>query len=133
MGKPFFEVFPSLKLNKGTKDIMEQTNVEKISATKRKDFLRIYLHSTRLIQKDIILSVEEEIKKQLFPGAAMTIKIYERFELSSQYNPEKLIDIYRDSILMELAEYSRIEYNAFKNGELSYPTEEKLLLSMASS
>ena len=130
MGKLFFEVFPSLNLNKGIRDIMEQTDVEKISATKRKDFLRIYLHSTRLIQKDIILSVEEEIKKQLFPNAAMTIKIYERFELSSQYNPEKLIDIYRESILLELAEYSRIEYNAFKNGELSYPTEEKMVLTV---
>ena len=49
MGKPFFEVFPSLKLDKKVHDIMEQTTVEKVTATKRKDFLRIYVKSSRLI------------------------------------------------------------------------------------
>ena len=63
MGKPFFEVFPSLKLDGGIHDIMEQTSVEKISATKSRDFLRIYLFSTRLIIKDDIWSAEEQIKK----------------------------------------------------------------------
>lgn len=133
MGKPFFEVFPSLQLNSRMQDIMEQTNVEKISATKRKDFLRIYLHSTRLIQKETIWSVEGEIKKQLFPNVNITIKIYERFALSAQYNPEKLIEAYKESILAELGEYSHIEYNAFKNGELCYPSEEKLILRLEDS
>ena len=58
MGKPFFEVFPSLSLDKRIHDIMEQTSVEKVSATKSRDFLRVYLHSTRLIQKDVIWTVE---------------------------------------------------------------------------
>ena len=46
MGKQFFEVFPSLKLNKSVHDIMEQTSVERVSANKQKDYLRIYLYST---------------------------------------------------------------------------------------
>lgn len=133
MGKMFFEVFPTLKFNKNIHDIMEQTEVEKISATKRKDFLRIYLYSTRLIAKEAIWTVENEIKKQLFPSANMTIKIYERFALSSQYNPEKLIDIYRDSILAELREYSHIEYNAFKTARIAYPSEDKMVLTVEDS
>ncbi len=130
MGKPFFEVFPSLKLNKSIHDIMEQTNVEKISATKRKDFLRIYLFSKRLILKKDICETENEIKKQLFPNAELTVKIYERFELSSQYTPEKLMDIYRDSILEELRDYSHIEYMAFKTAELSYPDPDKMIITV---
>ncbi len=133
MGKLFFEVFPTLKFNNNIHDIMEQTEVEKISATKRKDFLRIYLYSTRLIAKEAIWTVENEIKKQLFPSANMTIKIYERFALSSQYNPEKLIDIYRDSILAELREYSHIEYNAFKTAKIAYPSEDKMVLTVEDS
>ncbi len=133
MGKPFFEVFPSLKLGKEIHDIMEQAGVEKISATKRKDFLRIYLHSKRLIIKEDIWTVEREIKKQLFPNANMTIKIYERFELSSQYTPKKLIEIYRDSILAELQEYSHIEYNAFKTADISYPSEDRVVLEVEDS
>ena len=129
MGKPFFEVFPSLQLDPSIHDIMEQTSVEKISATKRKDFLRIYLFSTRLIFKDDIWLTESQIKKQLFPGANMTVKIYERFELSSQYTPEKLMDLYRDSILQELKEYSHIEYSAFRTARISYPSQDKVLLT----
>ena len=114
MGKPFFEVFPSLKLDRETHDIMEQTSVEKVSATKSRDFLRIYLYSTRLIVKDDIWATERQIKKQLFPSADMRIKIYEKFELSRQYTPEKLMDLYQESILAELREYSHVEYNAFR-------------------
>lgn len=130
MGKPFFEVFPSLKLDGGIHDIMEQTTVEKISATKSRDFLRIYLFSTRLIVKDDIWSAEEQIKKQLFPTAEMTVKIYEKFELSAQYTPQKLMNIYRDSILAELKEYSHVEYNAFRTAEITYPEENKVILSV---
>ncbi len=43
MGKKFFEVFPSLKLDTGLRDLFEQVTVEKVSSTKRKDFLRVYI------------------------------------------------------------------------------------------
>lgn len=95
-------------------DLFEQANVERISATKRKDFLRIYISSDRLIQKADIFSVEQEMKKQFFPSASMVIRIYEKFHLSSQYTPEKLMDIYRESILLELRDYSPIEYNLLR-------------------
>ncbi len=131
--KSFFEVFPTLKLNNPLYDMLEQTKVEKISATRRKDYLRIYLCSTRLITKESVWSVENEIKRQLFPNANIIVKIYERFELSAQYTPEKLMDIYRDSILAELKEYSHIEYNAFKTAELTYPDEKKVVLTVEDS
>lgn len=43
MGKPFFEVFPSLKLDRETHDIMEQTSVEKVSATKSRIFTHLFI------------------------------------------------------------------------------------------
>ena len=64
MSKPFFEVFPNLQLNMDIHDLMCQTEVERVSATKRRDFLRVYLKSTRLIQKTDIWTAEQEIKKQ---------------------------------------------------------------------
>lgn len=130
MAKAFFEVFPTLKLNIGVQDIMGQTTVERISATKRKDFLRIYIHSSRLILKEDIVETEKAIKKQLFPNANMIVKIYEKFELSGQYNPERLMDIYRDSILTELKEYSHIEYNAFRTAELTYPDANTVVMNI---
>ena len=128
MAKAFFDVFPGLKLDGKLKSLFEQTQIERVTATKQKDFVRIYLSSERLIQKDDIFTVEGEIKNQLFAGCNITIKIYEKFRLSSQYNPEKLMEIYRDSILLELQEYSHLLYSMFKNAELSFPEEGRLNL-----
>ena len=130
MGKKFFDVFPTLKLDTGLKDLYEQVTVDKVSATKRKDFLRVYISSDRLIQKEDVFRVEGEIKKQFFPNAAMVIKFYERFSLSAQYTPEKLMDVYRDSILLELREYSPVEYNLFKKADISFEENNRLLLTV---
>ena len=130
MGKSFFDVFPTLKLDEAEKDLFGQTVVERVTSTKRKDFLRIYLSSEHLIQKPLIWKVEQEIKKQFFPTATMVIKIYEKFRLSAQYNPERLTDVYRDSILMELREYSPVEYSLFKKADIQFEGESKMLLTV---
>ncbi len=119
-----------MKLNNPLHDRMEQTVIERVSATKRKDILRIYLFSTRLILKEDIWKTENEIKRQLFPDANLAVKIQERFELSSQYTPENLMDVYRDSILEELRDYSHIEYNAFKQAEIAYPENDRMVLTL---
>ena len=128
--KPFFETFPTLNINNPLHDIMEQTVVERVSASRKKDFLRVYLFSTRLILKEDIWQAEREIKDQLFPNANLTVKIQERFELSAQYTAENLVAAYRDSILAELRHYSHIEYNAFKQAEVTYPEENRMVLTM---
>ncbi len=130
MSKKFFDVFPTLQLDKDNRDLFEQVMVEKITSTKRKDFLRVYILSERLIQKDVIMRVEREIKQQFFANASMVIKIYEKFHLSSQYNPEKLMDAYRDSILLELREYSPVEYNLFKKADISFEQNKKVMLTV---
>ncbi len=115
------------------RDLFAQVEVERISSTKKKDFLRVYILSERLIEKEHIRKAEETMKKQLFPGFPMVIKIYEKYHLSSQYNPEKFTDVYRNSILLELKEYSPVEYNVFKNADISYPEENRLLLTIEDS
>ena len=85
MSKPFYEVFPALELDSRMKEQMEQVEVEKVTSNSRRDFLRIYILSTHLIQKETIFKVEKEIKAQLFPKAVMTIKIYEKFRLPSTH------------------------------------------------
>ncbi len=130
MSKPFFEVFPSLKLHNPLRDMMEQTEVDRVAATRSREYLRIYVSGRRLILKQDIRAVEQEILTQLFPGSGLNVRIYEHFTLSSQYNPEKLMSVYRESILLELQEYNHILYNAFKNAELVYPDEHTVLLRM---
>ena len=130
--KKFFDVFPSLQVDDKVKQLLEETIVERVSSTKKKDFLRIYLVSDRLIEKEYIWKAEKGIEKML-ASFQVQARIYERYHLSSQYNPEKLMKAYRNSILLELREYSPVEYNLFKNGDISYPSEDKIVLTVEES
>lgn len=133
MEKKFFEAFPNLTLDGVQKDLFEQVVVERITATRRKDFLRIYIRSERLIEKEHIYAVEKEIKKQFFPREYMIIKIYEKFLLSEQYNPEKLVELYRESILMEIRECDHMLYTMFRQADIQFPTENILELVLEDS
>ena len=120
MEKPFLEVFPGLHIADELKELLKLVVVEKVTMTKDRSSIRVYIRSPRLIHKKNIYALEDGIAKQLFPGRAITIKILEKYRLSAQYTPEKLYDVYRDSILMELKNYGMIEYNILRRAENSF-------------
>lgn len=133
MEKKFFEAFPKLTLDGVIKDLFEQVVVERITATKRKDLLRVYIRSERLIEKELIYKVENEIKKQFFPKEHITIKLYEKFLLSEQYNPAKLMEIYKESILLELRECEHMLYTMFRQADTNFPEDNILELVLEDS
>ena len=128
MEKKFFEAFPNLKLEGVLHDLYEQVTVERITATRRKDLLRVYIKSEHLIEKEHIYSVEKEIKNQFFKRDPIIIKLYERFALSEQYTPAKLMDIYRESILLELKECEHMLYTMFRQADILFPDENTMEL-----
>lgn len=133
MSKLFFDVFPTLQMNNEIKELLQETEVTKVSSTTARDFLRIYLSSSRLIHKSAIFLTEQEIKNQLFPNTGLTIKIIERFNLSKQYNPKTLLEVYKDSILEELKVFSMLSYNLFLRTDCIFIDEQILLLKMEDS
>ena len=130
MSKSFFEVFPALKLDDHTREIMEQTMVEKVSTTRKQDFIRIYISSNRLIEKSEIIKTETNIKRQFFNDQDLTVKIYEKFSLSAQYTPSNLLDIYRESIEMELKDYDHMEYSLFRSAQFVYPDADNVVIKL---
>ena len=133
MAKQFFEVFPKLNLDKKVQDLFEQVTVEKVSATKSRDFIRVTIACDYLIPKETIFGVESEIKKQFFGMHNVAVKLYERFHLSEQYTPEKLLHAYKDSILTELKAYSPIEYNLLKSADITFTEDKALKLDIEDS
>ncbi len=121
MAKPFFEVFPQLNIAPQLQELLNLVQVEKVSAARDRSSLRIYLQSPRLIHKKNVYDLETGIKQQLFPDKELTIKIIERYTLSGQYTPQKLLQVYKDSLLLELKHYSIIEYSIFRKAEISFP------------
>ena len=130
MTKGFMEVFPELVLEQEVRALFEKVKVERVTTTRQKDLIRVYISCGRLIPKTVIFRVEEEIARQLFPNCNITIKIQEKFQLSAQYNLKSLLETYQESILLELKECSPVEYSLFKSANISFPDEVKLVLEV---
>ena len=130
MSKPFFEVFPTLKLNDDLWMLFESTKVTKVVTNSARDYVRIHLFSRHLIQKQHIYEVEDLLKDQLFARSRIRVEILEEYELSGQYTPENLMREYYDSFLLELNEKSVVERNMLQSGEYSFEDENILLLRM---
>ena len=128
--KSFLEVFPDLHIADSVKGLLELVQVEKVSAARDRSSIRIYIDSPRLMHRQNIRQLEQGIKDQLFPGKKITIKIVEKYHLSGQYTPKKLMDVYRESILMELKEYSILLYNMFRKAELLFSEDGLLTMDL---
>ncbi len=128
--KPFEEVFPGLRADDELGMILHDTEVAKVTMNKRRDYLRVYIICSRCIHKKYIYQLEEVIKKQLFGDYDLKVKVIEQFELSALYTPEKLIEMYRSSIEMELQNHSRYLGYAFRTAGLSCSGNE-LTVSLA--
>lgn len=131
--KSFFEVFPDLRLKNETDGIWKKVQVKRVAINHEKTLLRVYIDSEHLIQKAMIYKVEEEMEQQLFRRMDMKVKFVEFYRLSSQYSPSKLMDIYKESILLELKNYSAIEYNLFLRSEYEFTEEQVLQLTIEDS
>ena len=133
MNKLFFDVFPDLKVPSGMENLMAEVEVTKVAANRKRDHLRVYLLSSRLIQKDHIYRLESDIQKQLFPNHNISIKIIEKFQLSGQYNPRKLMDAYKGSIMDEFRGYCLLEYNVLRMAQMEFRQEEQMHLTFEDS
>lgn len=133
MEKGFFEVFPVLKVNGEMQQLLSNVQVQRVVSNRARTHLRVYLHGTRLIQKKNIFQLERNMKNQLFPQQELTVKIIERYQLSAQYTPETLMDIYKDSILEEMKVYSLLIYNLFRCARLEFDAEHHMRLYLEDS
>lgn len=106
----FFEAFDSLNVSQDVHGLFEHVDVQKIVASKTKRQLVIYIESDRLITFTNMKKMEYQLKKQVFTGVMDDIVFVEHYKLSGQYTPEKLMDVYFDSFLLELKEKSVIDY-----------------------
>ena len=130
MAKPFKEAFPTLSLDAELESLLETTEVTKIGANHDQDHIRIYLRAKRLIFKKNIWKLEEAITSQIFKNQNVSVKIIETFELSEQYTPQTLMEVYKDSILDELNAYSVLEYNLLRTAEMEFDQPHHMILTM---
>ena len=128
--KSFLEVFPGLNIAEQMKELLNLVEVERVSMTRDRSSIRVAIISPRLIHKKLIYELERGIRDQLFAGKQIQIKIFEKYRLSDQYTPEKLLDAYRDSLLLELKHYSIVEYSILRKATCTFPKENLLHMTV---
>ena len=130
MTKLFFDVFPTLTVDGNLKKLLTETQVTKVGMNHDRTHLRVYLSSTRLIPKQDVYRLEQAIAAQIFKGRQMQVKVIEKYLLSEQYTPEKLMDMYKDSMLEELKNYSLMEYNLLRTAKMEFSGESHMTLTL---
>ena len=126
----FFEVFNTLKVPEEIGVYLTDTEVTRVSKTSTNSLARVYLSSERLISKQVIYKAEDALKKQIFRMKNMDVRIIDRYRLSKQYTPVKIMERYYDSILFELEKYWTLEYNLLKNSQWEFDGEHCLVLTL---
>ncbi|HCI18333.1 MAG TPA: PolC-type DNA polymerase III [Lachnospiraceae bacterium] len=135
MNHSFMEVFPTLHLEGDCKVYMEDVRVDRVVTTRARDLLKVYISCDNIIEKEYIYKVEKELHKQLFSALeggkeGPEVKLYETFHLSAQYDAPAVFGAYKNSMLLELKEYSPMLHSMLKSAELSFEADDKVVLTM---
>ena len=130
MPKMFFDVFPTLDVSAEMKKLLTEMEVTKVGMNHEQTRLRVYLLGTHLIHKKNIYALEKAIADQIFKGKDMEVKVIEKYQLSGQYNARTLMDIYKDSILEELRNFSLMEYGLLRSARMEFTDDSHLDLTI---
>lgn len=91
----------------------------------------VYIVSKKLIAKDQLFHIAKQIQRQVFGTRKTQVYLFEKFQLSEQYTPEKLWDLYEDSVLTELEAYSPYKRSIMKNAKVEFPDEHNLRVTVS--
>ena len=120
MSKRFFEVFPTLKVNKEIQMLLEEVEVTKVASNSARDHIRVHIFSRNLIRKHRIYELEQAIRDQLFGRTRIQVEVREDYRLSAQYTPENLMREYFDSLLLEAEQSSVVERSMLQSCSYSF-------------
>ena len=133
MSAKFYDVFSELQVENDLNNILQDAIVEKVSTNPTRDNVRIYLCLHTLLPKRRLWKLENVIKKQYFNTENVEVRIIEKFNLSAQYNPEKIYEMYRDSMLEEIYKNSSLLYGVLKRADFDFTEENRIKVTVEST
>ena len=101
--KKFLNILPDLKLSHEMAELFETVECEKVAASRDHSRIKIYIHSDRLIAHKAIRETERAIRSQMFKDQ-VDVCLVEKYHLSRQYTPARLLEVYTGSLIDELEE-----------------------------
>ena len=117
--KKFLNILPDLKLSHEMTELFETVECEKVAASRDHSRIKIYIHSDRLIAHKAIRETERAIRSQMFKDQ-VDVCLVEKYHLSRQYTPERLLEVYTGSLIDELEEEGELSANLFRKAEKTF-------------
>ena len=131
--KPFFDVFPKLKVKPELRDYFQETQVERLTANKERTRIKVVLRSEHLIHKESIFRMQEEISGQVFGVTEPEVYIDEHYTLSARYTPRRLMEEYYDSLVSEIGSFSHVMGLYFREAGVEFSDEEHVRIVIEDS
>ena len=117
--KKFLNILPDLKLSHEMTELFETVECEKVAASRDHSHIKIYIHSDRLIAHKAIRETERAIRSQMFKDQ-VDVCLVEKYHLSRQYTPARLLEVYTGSLIDELEEEGELSANLFRKAEKTF-------------
>lgn len=117
--KKFLNILPDLKLSHEMTELFETVECEKVAASRDHSHIKIYIHSDRLIAHKAIRETERAIRSQMFKDQ-VDVCLVEKYHLSRQYTPARLLEAYTGSLIDELEEEGELSANLFRKAEKTF-------------
>ncbi len=117
--KKFLNILPDLKLSHEMTELFETVECEKVAASRDHSRIKIYIHSDRLIAHKAIRETELAIRSQMFKDQ-VDVCLVEKYHLSRQYTPARLLEAYTGSLIDELEEEGELSANLFRKAEKTF-------------
>ena len=117
--KKFLNILPDLKLSHEMTELFETVECEKVAASRDHSRIKIYIHSDRLISHKAIRETEQAIRSQMFKDQ-VDVHLVEKYHLSRQYTPARLLEAYTGSLIDELEEDGEVSANLFRKAEKTF-------------
>ena len=128
MANLFFEAFDKLTVPKKLEEQFRDVVVERITASRSKSMISVFVFSKKLISKSNLRDMEDNINKQLFSGSSEKVRIFERYEYSGRYQAEKIMSIYADDIDCIMKEHGNVTNSIFLGADKRFEGD-RLILS----
>ena len=117
--KKFLNILPDLKLSHEMTELFETVECEKVAASRDHSRIKIYIHSDRLIAHKAIRETERAIRSQMFKDQ-VDVCLVEKYHLSRQYTPTRLLEVYTGSLIDELEEEGELSASLFRKAEKTF-------------
>lgn len=109
----FYEAFPDLATEDTLYKYFAGSQVEKVSASKTKKLVYIYLRCDQLITYRQIRNMEKKLYKQVFASLGFQPKLEMRYPFAYEYDLPRLMEFCGESLTEELREISAVDYMKF--------------------